>query len=64
MKHNVLLHHLINAEIRAADLYPKGSPPPTSQVKSLAAIQGGGHGYSPKTHNFYIANVIFKHYLY
>ena len=26
MKHNVLLHHLINAEIRAADMYPKGSP--------------------------------------
>ena len=64
MKHNVLLHHLINAEIRAADMYPKGSPHHRSQVKSLAAIQGGGHGYSPKTHNFYIANVIFKHYLY
>ena len=56
MKHNILLQPLINAEIRAADMYPQGGPDYRSQVKSLAAIQGGGHGYSPKTHNFYIAN--------
>ena len=66
MKHtcNVLLQRLVNAEIRASDMYPKGSPHHRSQVKRPAAIQGGGHGYSPKTHNLYAANVIFKHYLY
>ena len=56
MKHNVLLQPLINAEIRAAYIYPQGSPDYRSQVKSLAVIQRGGQGYSPKTHNFYIAN--------
>ena len=29
-------------------MYPKGNPHHRSQVKSLAAIQGGGHGYSPQ----------------